>query len=175
MKIKTTFSVMIRILIWIFLLVGGTVYSIKNDILYHKDIFFNPYFHVISFIFGVLVLKLSFSAASVGGKELKKHGQKGEVVRLETNTLVTTGIYQCSRHPMLFGLTLMPLGVALIFGSFTFITFTAPLEMLFIIFMVLVFEELECKKKFGKEYEIYSKKTPVFPKTKECFKKLFFR
>jgi protein-S-isoprenylcysteine O-methyltransferase Ste14 len=43
------------------------------------------------------------------------------------------------RHPMLFGLTLLPLGWALLLGSPTFITLIAPLEMLFIIFMVIVF------------------------------------
>ncbi len=174
MKIKTTPSVVIRILIWIIMIFGGLALSIYNDLKEFKSLFFNIYFHLFTFVIGIYLMKLSFHAATVGGKELKRKGREGDLPRLETNKLVTTGIYECTRHPMLFGLTLLPLSFALIIGSPTFIMIIAPLEMIFIIFMVLTLEEAECRKKFGKDYEEYKKKTPIFPKTKECFKKLFF-
>jgi protein-S-isoprenylcysteine O-methyltransferase Ste14 len=122
---------------------------------------------------GIFLLKLAFHAAAVGGRELKKRGKKGNVPRLETNVLVTSGIYECCRHPMLFGLMLLPLGIALVLGLPTFVFFLAPLEALFIFIMVITLEEKEAVKKFGEDYLKYREKTPLFPKTKECLKKLF--
>ncbi len=173
MKIKTTPSVIIRVLLWIIILIGGVYFGIKYDLIYFKSYFLNPFFHIISFLVGFILMKLSFHAAAIGGRELKKYGKEGDIPRLETNKLVTSGIFKCFRHPMLFGLSFIPLALALTIGSPTFILFIAPLEMIFILIMVLIFEEMECYKKFGKDYEIYKKKTPIFSKTLNCYKKLF--
>ncbi len=169
-KIKTTPSVVIRILLWVLMLVGGAVFSIMKD--WKTPLFHDWFFHILSFGIGTLLLILSFRAAANGGRELKK-GRVGDIPRLETNQLVTTGIYACMRHPMLFGLTLLPLAVAFLLGSLTFITLIAPLEMLFIVMMVLIFEEMEVRKKFGKAYEAYKKEVPMVSFRWECLKKLF--
>jgi len=170
MKIKTSRSVVIRILLWVLLLLGGAIFSMisdKNDPIWHSYIF-----HIISFVLGYIVLVFAFRSAANGGRELKK-GRVGDIPRLETNHLVTTGIYSCMRHPMLFGLTLLPLGTALVVGSPTFISIVAPIEMVFIIFMVIVFEEWEVRKKFKEEYEEYASKVPMVSFKKECLEKLF--
>jgi tRNA-Thr(GGU) m(6)t(6)A37 methyltransferase TsaA len=169
-KFKTTPSVVIRIVIWIVMLFGGAYYGISRDI--DNELFGSLLFHIISAIVGIGVIKLSFNAASKGGKELTK-GRVGDIPRLETNKLVTSGIYECMRHPMLFGLMLLPLGFALLIGSVTFITIIAPLEMVFIAFMVLVFEEMEISSKFGKEYEAYKQKVPMVSFDKKCIRELF--
>ncbi len=174
MKIKTTPSVVIRVLLWIFILVGGVYFGIKCDLIYFGDLFGSITFHIFSFAIGLFMMKLSFNAAKVGGRELKKYGRDGDIPRLETNKLVTTGIFECFRHPMLFGLSFIPLSLALMIGSPTFILFISPLEMIFILVMVLVFEEREAYKKFGKEYIKYKDKTPIFSKDIECYKRLFF-
>ncbi len=173
MKLKTTPSVIIRVLLWIFILIGGVYFGFHYDFIYFKDTIKNPIFHMLTFLIGIFLMKLSFHAAKVGGRELKKHGRVGDIPRLETNKLVTSGIFSCFRHPMLFGLSFIPLALALIVGSPTFILFIAPLEMVFILIMVLVFEEMECHKKFGKDYEVYKNSTPIFSKDKECYKRLF--
>ncbi len=103
MKIHTSLSVVIRILLWLLMLFGGAWYSFVQDIS-------NPYFNSISFhiftaILGAIITFLAFRASANGGRELTK-GRVGDIPRLETNRLVTTGIYSCMRHPMLFGLTL---------------------------------------------------------------------
>ena len=170
MKVNTSASVVIRILLWIVMLFGGAWYAIAQDIE-------NPYFqsipfHMLTSILGVIITFFAFKASANGGRELSK-GRKGDIPRLETNQLVTTGIYSCMRHPMLFGLTLLPLGWALLLGSPTFITFVAPLEMLFIVFMVIVFEEMEVKKKFGTDYQNYAQKVPMVSFKWECLKRLF--
>ena len=170
MKINTSASVVIRILLWIVMLFGGAWYAIAQDI--ENPYFQNIPFHMLTAIFGVIITFFAFKASANGGRELSK-GRKGDIPRLETNQLVTTGIYSCMRHPMLFGLTLLPLGWALLLGSPTFITLVAPLEMLFIIFMVIVFEEMEVKKKFSTEYQNYAQKVPMVSFSKECLKRLF--
>ena len=170
MKIKTSPSVVIRILLWVLMLVGGAIYGKLVDI--NDPVWHSYIFHIISFILGYIVLVYAFRSAANGGRELKK-GRVGDIPRLETNRLVTTGIYSCMRHPMLFGLTLLPLGTALVVGSPTFISIIAPLEMIFIIFMVIVFEEWEVRKKFADEYREYASKVPMVSFKKECLERLF--
>ncbi len=172
---KTTPSVIIRIVIWLFLLIGGGILSVYFDLLYFKNLFFFPVFHIFTFVLGVLVIKLSFHAAAIGGRELNKKGRTGNIPRMETNRLVTSGIYSCTRHPMLFGLMLLPLGVALLIGSVTYILVTAPVEAVVIFVLMIIFDEKEAEYKFGEEYRKYREKTQVFPKNKECWKKLFFK
>ena len=152
------------------MLVGGAIFSIVKD--WQNPLFHDWFFHILSFGIGTLLLMLSFRAAANGGRELKK-GRVGDIPRLETNRLVTTGIYACMRHPMLLGLTLLPLAVAFLLTSPTFITLIAPLEMLFIVMIVLIFEEMEVRKKFGKAYEAYKKEVPMVSFRWECLKRLF--
>ncbi len=170
MKIKTTSSVIIRIVLWLVMLLGGALYAYsidKDDLLFHS-----PLFHLLSALIGLFTLRLAFRAAANGGKELS-HGRDANMPRLETNRLVTTGIYKCMRHPMLFGLTLLPLGWGLLLGMPTFITLITPLEMLFIIFMVMVFEEMEVKKKFGDEYLVYAQRVPMLSFKHSCLRRVF--
>ena len=170
MKINTSLSVVIRIVLWLFMIIGGALYAYsidKNDLLFHS-----PLFHLFSALIGLFILRLAFRAAANGGKELTK-GRGENMPRLETNRLVTTGIYKCMRHPMLFGLTLLPLGWALFLGMPTFITVIAPLEMLFIIFMVIVFEEMEVKRKFTDEYRTYAQRVPMVSFKRTCLRRVF--
>ncbi|MCF6206400.1 MAG: isoprenylcysteine carboxylmethyltransferase family protein [Sulfurovum sp.] len=170
MRIHTTPSVVVRVVLWLVMLLGGAWYALWFD--WHEPLFRNGWFHLFSALVGLFVMTLAFRAAANGGRELSK-GRVGDIPRLETNCLVTTGIYRCMRHPMLFGLTLLPLGWALLLGSPTFITVIAPLEMVFIIFMVLIFEEREVAGKFNEEYRRYREVVPAVSFRPACLKRLF--
>ena len=172
MKIHTSVSVVIRLLLWLVMIVGGAVYSLSRD--WDTELFESIWFHILTVMVGIVLLVLAFHAAANGGRELTK-GRVGDIPRMETNQLVTTGLYGCMRHPMLFGLTLLPLGWAFLLGSPTFITIVAPLEMLFIIVMVIIFEEMEVTKKFGKAYEMYRRNVPMVSFQYDCLKVLFKR
>jgi len=165
----------VRIAIWLFLLVGGAVFSIGYDLRHCPDLFGRFAFHAFSLPLGLAVLCLAFRAAAAGGRELARRGREGDLPRLETNRLVTTGIYRCTRHPMLFGLTLLPMGVALLLGSPTFIFCVAPAEALFILLMILTLEEREAIAKFGEAYRRYREKTPLIPRDIGCWRMLFGR
>ena len=170
MKIHTSASVAVRLFLWFVMLIGGAAYAIVRD--WGTPLFGSFGFHLATAIAGVLLLVLAFRAAGNGGRELTK-GRVGDIPRMETNRLVTTGLYGCMRHPMLFGLTLLPLGWALLLGSPTFITVIAPLEMLFIVMMVMIFEEMEVSSKFGEAYEAYRQKVPMVSFRWKCLKQLF--
>jgi len=163
-------SVVVRIFLWLVMLFGGTWYALVED--WDNPLFRNFWFHLGTAIIGLFLMILAFRAARNGGRELTK-GRVGDIPRLETNRLVITGIYSCMRHPMLFGLTLLPLAWALLLGSSTFIIYIAPAEMLFIMVMVILFEEMEVKRKFGKAYEAYSNDVPMVSFKLECFRELF--
>jgi len=175
MKVNTSASVIIRIVLWLGLIVGGSYWSLMQDFKNEQSLFFNPLFHIFSFIVGFVLMRFAFKAAAKGGKELAKSGRDKSMPRLETNRLVTSGIYAYMRHPMLFGLLLIPISLAFLLGSPTFITIIAPLEMLFIAFMVLVFEEMECKRKFGVDYEVYAQKVPIVCFKLVCLEELFLK
>ena len=170
MKINTSLSVVVRIVLWLFMMIGGALYAYSID--KNNLLFYSPLFHLLSALIALFILRLAFRAAANGGRELAK-GRGENMPRLETNRLVTTGIYKCMRHPMLFGLTLLPLGWALLLGMPTFIIIIAPLEMLFIIFMIIVFEEMEVRRKFGNEYRAYAQKVPMVSFKCSCLRKVF--
>jgi len=167
---KTSLSVVVRLLLWLLMLVGGSAIAIYYD--WDHPWFQSVTYHVISLTLGIGVSTLAFRAAANGGRELAK-GRVGNIPRLETNRLVTTGIYRCMRHPMLFGLTLLPLGWGLLLGSPTFVGIIAPLEMLFIVVMVSVFEEREVQQKFPRQYAQYRQDVPMVNFSLPCLKRLF--
>ncbi len=161
-----------RIFMWLIMVFGGAITSIFIDIVYFENLFYNPIFHFVSFLFGLILLKLVLKAAKNTGKFLAKNGREGNIPRLQTNKLVTHGLYNCMRHPMHFGLMFFFLAVALLIGSPAFIMIIAPLEMLFMLFMIKLFEEKEAYKKFGNDYIDYKNKVPFFSVKKKCLKEL---
>ena len=165
-------SVRIRMMIWIVMLIGGAMLCIALDQLWFHQLFLNPWWHLTTMLPGIILLKLVFTISKVTGRTLAQQGRKGELPRFETNQLVISGPYGCMRHPMHFGLLFFPLVVALILGSPTFILFIAPAEIVFMVVMILIFEEREAICKFGDLYIEYKKAVPAFNLHLTCLKKL---
>ncbi|MCD6468548.1 MAG: isoprenylcysteine carboxylmethyltransferase family protein [Thermoplasmata archaeon] len=132
----------------------------------------NPYFHLLTLVFGVPLLYFVLLVSRNTGRFLARMGRVGDLPHMDTNRLVTHGVYSCMRHPMHFGLLFFPLSVALIIGSPFFILIVSPLEMLFMILMIKFFEEPEVIKKFGKEYINYKSKVPMFNLHLSCIYRL---
>jgi len=159
-----------RIFIWFVFLIGGGIFGVICDLKIFPEIFKNSVFHLITFILGVLLLKMVLRASKNTGRYLSKKGREGNIPRMETNRLVTDGIYGCMRHPMHLGLLFFPLSVALLIGSPVFILFIAPVEMILMLVMIKFIEEPEAVKKFGQEYKDYKKKVPFFSFKISCLK-----
>jgi len=173
MSRKTRSSNTIRIILWLSMIFGGIAGGIVIDRCCFPEWWHSVSFHIISFLIGLGVMTLAFRASGAGGRALARYGREGDLPRLETNRLATEGVYGMMRHPMLVGLTLLPPGVALMLGSVGFILFIAPLEMLFIIGMMLVFDEREARAKFGAAYDDYRMRVPAVCLRLECLKALF--
>ena len=164
---------MVRIIIWIVMLVGGSIAGVLMDLRWFPVLFKSLYFHVITFILGVVLLRFVLLISRNTGRFLAKMGRQGEEIsRMETNKLVTEGMYACMRHPMHFGLLFFPLSIALILGSPSFIFLIAPLEMFFMMVMIKVGEEPEAISKFGEDYRAYMKKVPMFSLKPDCIRQL---
>ncbi len=163
---------MARMVTWFVMLVGGSAVSLWLDWRWARSWLLNPWFHLITLIVGVLLLRFVLIVSRNTGRLLARLGREGDIPRLETNRLVDTGPYGCMRHPMHFGLLFFPPAVALILGSPTFILFLAPLEMLFILTMVKLVEEPGAIRKFGDEYREYMKRVPMFNLRPSCIRQL---
>ena len=165
----------LKFLFWILLIVGGIGFSVYLDkYILHFQKIDNGILYYISFGLGVFLLVISFFNTGNVGRTLAKHGRKSkDLPRMQTDKLVTTGIYALMRHPMQQTLMMFPLAIALQMVSPSFIFFVAPLEMLLIYMLILLIEEPETRKKFGKAYDEYCAKTPLFCFRWECLKALY--
>ena len=163
---------MLRMLIWGLMLIGGGALGIWLDWRWFHALFVNPAFHLVTLVAGVLLLRLVMRASRHTGRLLARMGREGDIPRMETNKLVTTGVYGCMRHPMHFGLLFFPWSVALILGSPSFILFIAPLEMLFMVVMIKLVEEPEAIRKFGDAYREYQKRVPMFNLRPGCWRQI---
>ena len=73
--------------------------------------------------------------------------------------LVVEGPYRVVRNPMYWSVALVMLGEAAVFHSFALAELVAAFAVGVIVF-VLLYEEPALRRKFGEEYEAYSKRVP---------------
>ena len=164
-----------RIIVWFILLFGGLIAAVALDLRFFRTLFFSPSFHIVSSFVGLVLLRLVMNASRKTGRLLARKGRVGKLLRMETNRLVTTGIYGCMRHPTHLGLLFFPLAVGLVAGSPSFILIFAPFEAIFILAMLKLYEEPGAIRKFGDEYRAYQKQVSMFDFSPECLKELFLR
>jgi len=163
---------MLRIIVWIIMIFGGSVFGYYLDYLIFKNIHQNIIFHVVSLLIGVFLLFLVMLISKNTGRTLAKYGRKGELKRMQTNILTKQGVYKYMRHPMHLGLLFFPLAVAFLIGSPSFILIIAPVEIIFMLIMIKLVEEPDTIRKFGDEYLEYKKQVPWFCFKMKCMKKL---
>jgi len=80
------------------------------------------------------------------------------IVKTPHNEPFTTGIYRCSRHPMILFSFLMHLGVSIATASWIFILFSVVYAVLWS--FLIIPEEKSCLKRYGDTYRKYMDKTP---------------
>jgi len=162
----------VRIVIWVIMLVGGGALGLWLDGRWFRPLLVSPLFHMVTLVAGALLLRWVMQVSRATGRLLARLGREGKVSRLETNRLVTDGVYGCMRHPMHFGLLFFPWSLALILGSPTFILIIAPLEMALMVLMIKLAEEPEAIRKFGDAYRHYQQQVPMFSLRRTCLYQL---
>jgi len=166
---KTVF----RLSIWLIMLIGGVWGGWYLDRTLFPDVYKSMPFHIAGIIVGLLLLNIVMTISRNTGRTLAKYGRAGDLPRMETNRLVTEGVYKKMRHPMHLGLLLFPFAFALLAGSPSFLLVIAPAEVFLMLIMIRLIEEPEAIRKFGGEYREYMKVTPWFCITAACLKALF--
>jgi len=163
---------MLRVIIWITMILGGSIFGYFLDFLIFENIHQNIIFHIVSLLIGIFLLFFVMKISKNTGRTLAKYGRKGKLKKMQTNVLVIQGIYKYMRHPMHLGLFLFPFGIAFLIGSPSFILFIAPFEVIFMLVMIKLVEEPEAINKFGDEYLNYKKQVPRFCFKIKCLKEL---
>ncbi len=138
--------------------------------------FVNQYFawssiDLIYRILGIFILMLSGLTLRKSGKALKQLGKPKDNKFGETTELVTTGIYECIRHPHHTGIGLFLIGFALLLGWKAYVFIFLPFQLLMLFSFVKFVEEPEAVKKFGDTYIEYSKRVPRFIPRLRCLRK----
>ena len=156
---------MIRVIAWVIMLAGGTAAGLYLDTILFENFRIGIFLHDLSFVIGSLLFYTVIRVSRNTGRTLARYGRRGSLKRMETNVLVTGGIYGEMRHPMHQGLLFFPLSIALLIGSPSFILIAAPIEMILMLIIIRFMEEPEAVKKFGKDYLDYKAAVPFL-----CFK-----
>jgi len=103
--------------------------------------------------FGMVPLAAGIALNLMADSAFKKEQTTVKPFEIST-TLITTGVFQISRHPMYLGMALILFGLAIVMGSLTPLIFIA----IFVILMELVFvraEEIMLKQQFGPVWDAY--------------------
>ena len=131
---------------------------------------------IISASIGLILLGVTTYVAGVTGKWLATYGKSDPSKPFgEIDRLVKEGPYSCMRHPMHLFLSLMPIEVGLISGSFTMTLIVGPLETLTVLVMALKLDEEESIERFGEEYLRYRSRVPAFSLRPSCIIKCFIK
>ncbi|MBM3291739.1 isoprenylcysteine carboxylmethyltransferase family protein [Candidatus Bathyarchaeota archaeon] len=96
----------------------------------------------------------------------------GEVQSIsQSRKLVTQGLYEYTRNPMILGYSLLPCGMGIMFQSLT-MSIIFPIIVIVINVGIVKFrEEPNLVKRFGEEYQIYKRNTPfLIPNFLKIFK-----
>ncbi|MHA2202759.1 MAG: methyltransferase family protein [Candidatus Hodarchaeales archaeon] len=112
-----------------------------------------PLVHLIIFI-PIIIIVLWFSLKGVSEVTLKV----AETHRPEK--VITSGVYSIVRHPQYLGALLAHLGISILLSALYSLLLT-PLLMIYI-YILSWKEEKELINEFGKEYEDYKGKVPMF-------------
>jgi protein-S-isoprenylcysteine O-methyltransferase Ste14 len=162
-----------RMLVWLVFLVGGIWGGLSLDRILFPAVYGSLWFHAAGFLIGLGFLRLVMTVSRNTGRTLAKYGREGELPRMETNRLVTEGVYHYMRHPMHLGLLFFPFAFAFLAGSPSFVLMIAPAEIILILLLIKWMEEPEAIRKFGTEYLNYMHHTPWFCFKIDCLRELF--
>lgn len=117
---------------------------------------------------GVFLFIIVLNVVKNVGRFISKYNNAERPVKEEINQLITDGPYGLMRHPLHFSLMFLPLAIALISTSFSFLLMIAPLQMFFIFLYIKWIEEPKQIRKYGEDYQKYMKDVPMFCLKKEC-------
>lgn len=146
--------------VWIVILVPGWIWPLYLDGLIRLAVFF----------LGLIFFAGSLALTAVGGRTLKRFAHQQNRKTFWPDTFTARGIYRCMRHPMHLGLALLPVAVAMMWGSIP-VMLASGWGVAAAFWFVLMIEEKETLQRFGDEYSRYMQLTPPFTLSPKCLRK----
>ena len=137
--------------VWLSVFIPGWIYSYN----------LSGVVKIISFFIGFILFLYSISLISIAGRTLKKYAHKNGSTTFWPDKFTPLGLYKCMRHPMHFGLALLPVSIALMWGSVP-VMLSAGWGVAAAFWFVLMIEEPETIAKFEDEYLRYMQEVPAF-------------
>jgi protein-S-isoprenylcysteine O-methyltransferase Ste14 len=132
--------------------------------------FFISLFSNLSFIFPFVNLSipivhlLVFVPLFLSGAYFGIAGVRGITLKVaethRANEIIVSGVYSIVRHPQYLGGLLAHLGITFLFSAWY--SFLSTPIIVLLVFIVSRKEETELAKEFGKEYQSYAEKVPMF-------------
>lgn len=148
--------------IFILFFLAGTIsgiyksYNVQEDLLYFGTNAITVWLSVPCIVFSMVMASFYYKhldlGTLIGLPEITKENYPG--------SLLNEGVYSKIRHPRYVGVFFFVLGLALFANApvpYIVTGFLIPL-----IYVIVLFEEKELKKRFGLEYDIYCRKVPKF-------------
>ena len=146
---------LLGLFILVFVWFAIPLYLVRLNYLYNLPIFNNSLLRS----FGFVILLFGSSATLYTAHEHLLTGRVTPVAVEPPRKFINKGLYRYSRNPMYIAILMAFLGGFMILGYvllLAYVLVAIPLLHLFVVYK----EELELKKKFGKEYSEYMKKVP---------------
>lgn len=147
-------------IVWIVVFLPGWIWQLSLD----------GFIRLAAFIAGLVLFAAAMMLTAIGGRTLKYFAHQDGHKTFWPDRFTQTGIYGCMRHPMHLGLALLPVAVALMWGSLPVIL-TSGWGVAAALWFVLVIEEKETLRRFGNEYMHYMQQTPPFSLLPKCIRK----
>ena len=120
-----------------------------------------------AFFLGLLLFFYMILLTAVAGRTLRYFAHQENRKTFWPDKFTAIGIYGCMRHPMHLGLALLPVAIALMWGSIPVIL-TAGWSVAATFWFVLTIEEKETLQYFDNEYSSYMQHTPAFTLSPKC-------
>lgn len=111
---------------------------------------------VLSEVAGLLLILLSLLLVFSAIPQFRKHGTSVDVYK-PTTTLVTSGVFRFTRNPMYLSLTLLYIGLSILFDNLWIFLMVVP-AVLMVSFLNIRREEGELEAQFGDDYRDYKRR-----------------
>ncbi|MEA3544048.1 MAG: methyltransferase [Thermodesulfobacteriota bacterium] len=145
--------------VWIMILIPGWIWPLYLDGINRLATFF----------LGFILFAGSMALTAVGGRTLKRFAHRQNSKTFWPDSFTEKGIFGCMRHPMYLGLALLPVSVAMMWGSIPAIL-ASGWGVAAAFWFVLVIEEKETLQRFGDEYSQYMQRTSPFILSLKCLR-----
>lgn len=109
------------------------------------------------FTLGIVFMFIGVSAIFFGIRQI---GNIKEIVGLESNRLISSGVYHFTRHPFYVGYIFVISGLAIAWWNHYAVV--AIITAMMMVYLLVIVEELHLSRQFGQEHQDYIAKTKRF-------------